>query len=112
AALTPLGETPEAGGVRHRVEIRRVAFTPAHLVVAPGDTVVWVNRDLVPHTLTAEDGSWDSGMLEADQPWELRVTEGMTGHYVCRFHPAMRGHVEVTHDPRWTHGTRSADPTP
>jgi plastocyanin len=95
AAFTPLRATQEAGGVRHRVDIQRFTFVPEYLVVAPGDTVVWVNRDLVPHTLTAQDSSWDSQALETNQAWELRFTEGMTGHYFCRFHPTMQGQVHV-----------------
>ncbi|MDH3598215.1 MAG: cupredoxin family copper-binding protein [Candidatus Tectomicrobia bacterium] len=89
---------PVALGVRHQVDIQRFKFTPASLVVAPGDTVVWVNLDIVPHTITAQDDSWDSQTLQTNDAWELRITEEMTGDYFCRFHPAMVGQVQVKLD--------------
>lgn len=46
---------------RHVVEIRNLEFTPKELVAALGDTITWVNYDLVPHTVTADDESWDPG---------------------------------------------------
>ncbi len=95
AALAPIMAIEEAGDVHHRVEIQRLKFVPASLVVAPGDTVVWVNLDLVPHTITAKDESWDSQALVSNQAWEMRVTEEMAGTYFCRFHPAMEGQVHV-----------------
>src|SRR2546423_277336 len=43
-------------------------FHPAVLTVAAGDTVVWVNRDIVPHTATATGGTkWDTGQLTHGQ---------------------------------------------
>ncbi|ETW94442.1 MAG: hypothetical protein ETSY1_34835 [Candidatus Entotheonella factor] len=95
AAMVPTGANPKPDGVRHRVNIQRFTFEPASLVVAPGDTVVWVNLDIVPHTITATDESWDSQTLQANGAWEMRVTEAMTGDYFCRFHPTMVGQVKV-----------------
>lgn len=59
-ALNLLGAAQEANRARYRVEIKHFKFVPERLTVAPGDTVVWVNLDLVPHTVTAKDESWDS----------------------------------------------------
>lgn len=72
----------------HHVEIRNFAFDPVHLEVAVGDTVVWTNRDFVPHTATADSGSWDSGGLSTGQSWKLVVQQG--GAYHCALHPAMK----------------------
>jgi plastocyanin len=87
-----VGAPGSAGGERpptlHHVEIQNFAFVPAHLEVAIGDTVVWTNRDFVPHTATGDDGSWDSGFLAADQSWELVVRQG--GAYHCALHAAMK----------------------
>lgn len=95
AASPSAGGATNGGRVRHQVEIRGLRFLPEQLHVAPGDTVVWINRDVVPHTLTAEDESWDSQRLDSNRAWELRVTPAMTEHYFCRYHPAMRGHLRV-----------------
>lgn len=77
----------------HVIQIRGFFFVPKDLEVAPGDTVVWVNRDLVPHTVTAENGAWESGTLDAGDSWQLVVDDPamLPGPYYCRHHPGMRG---------------------
>ena len=40
----------------HTVTIEEMRFQPERLTVARGDTIVWVNKDLVPHTATSEIG--------------------------------------------------------
>lgn len=64
---------------------------PALAQVAPGDTVTWTNRDIVPHTVTAGGGAWDSGTIEGGKTWSHVVTAADTGGYVCRFHAGMAG---------------------
>ena len=52
-----------AGGakpVTHTVTIDATRYQPARLVVHAGDTVVWVNKDVIPHTATAKGGGFDS----------------------------------------------------
>ena len=44
----------------HTIKIRKLRFNPSEVVVAPGDTVVWVNEDPIPHTITADDRTWNS----------------------------------------------------
>jgi plastocyanin len=57
--------------------------------VKAGDTVIWVNRDMVPHTATARDGSFDV-VLAGRQSRQMRVTRSGTFAVYCRYHPAMR----------------------
>lgn len=78
---------------RHVVEIQAFSFQPRRTVVAPGDTVVWVNRDIVPHTITAEGGAWPTHTLEEGQSWEMAVNGGGAFPYFCEFHPHMKGLV-------------------
>ncbi len=75
----------------HQVEIQGFAFQPAEVAAAPGDTVVWSNRDFVPHTATDDAGRWDSGRLGPNESWRLVVSEA--GAYHCTLHPNMRGTV-------------------
>lgn len=81
----------------HVVEIQGFAFRPDTLVVAAGDTVRWVNHDVVPHTATAgPDGprAFDSGSIAAGGEWQLVASEGRQAYY-CVFHPTMRGMLVV-----------------
>lgn len=87
----------EVGPVRssHLVEIRHLKFGPAELAVSKGDTIVWVNRDAVPHTVAALDSSWTSGHLAAGYSWRLIVEDPAAIGYLCTYHPTMRGSIEV-----------------
>jgi plastocyanin len=79
----------------HTVEISGFAYLPATLDVAPGDTVVWINRDAVPHTATRDGRSWDSGSIAAGQTWRLVAASRGSQPYYCAFHPVMRGELVV-----------------
>ena len=71
------------------IEIRDFAFVPEQPAVSPGDIVVWKNLDIVPHTVTSKDDSWDSGLIEAGGTWEMVVTADKVPVYYCRYHPSM-----------------------
>lgn len=75
----------------HTVDMASFGYDPDSLAVAAGDTVTWTNHDIVPHTVTAGDGQWDSGAIAAGSTWTLVVTEGMGAGYSCVYHPGMRG---------------------
>lgn len=79
----------------HTVEIRGFAYLPAALQIAEGDTVVWINRDVVPHTATRDDQGWDSGSIGTEQAWRLVAASGGSQPYYCAFHPSMRGVLAV-----------------
>ena len=74
------------------ISIEGFAFDPPRLEVAAGTTVTWTNRDPVPHTVTAEDGSFDSETLEPGQTFSVELGPGPVS-YVCRIHPEMRGEL-------------------
>ena len=80
---------------RHVVEIREFVFHPKRIVASPGDTVVWINRDVVPHTATASDGTWGSQELQEGTSWEMAVGNSGVQDYFCEFHPHMQGVLEV-----------------
>ena len=61
-----------------------------------GSTVTWRNAGAAPHTVTAEDGSFDSEMIAAGGSWARTFETAGTFTYVCAFHPQMEGVVEVT----------------
>jgi plastocyanin len=77
------------------VTIAGMLFEPATVQAIPGDRIVWLNRDLVPHTASALDRSFDSGRIEPGQHWTLVVQAvGIVG-YECAYHPSMQGRLEV-----------------
>jgi plastocyanin len=70
-------------------------FAPTEITVAAGDTVTWVHEGRISHTVTAEDGSFDSGPLAAGDTFEVTLDEPGTYAFVCAFHGSMRGTVTV-----------------
>ena len=93
AAAAACAAGPVLAQTTHRVEIRQFAFVPETLAVSVGDTVVWENQDLVPHTATAVD--WGSGRLNRGDAWSLEVLAPGEVDYACRFHPMMRARLIV-----------------
>jgi plastocyanin len=82
------------------VEIRGMAFQPTVLEVAPGDTVVWINRDIVPHTATAGGRyPWDTGILAQGDSGRYVPSRSGESAYSCTLHPTMQGKLTVTRRP-------------
>ena len=90
-------------GVEHRsghgsaasVVIKGFQFQPAELTVKTGQTVEWKNDDMVPHTVTADDGSFRSGKIQPGKTWTYTATKAGTFAYTCSPHPNMRGKLIV-----------------
>jgi plastocyanin len=78
----------------HTVRIDSTRFQPDDLKVRAGDTVVWLNNDMFPHTATSQ-GRFDSGSIAPDKSWRHTVTERGEIDYVCTFHPTMKGKLRV-----------------
>jgi plastocyanin len=73
-------------------------FEPASVTVAPGGTVTWTHEGQVPHTATAADGAFDSGIFGAGESWSQSFDEPGSYEYVCSLHPEMRGVVHVNEE--------------
>jgi len=78
------------------VHIKNFAYVPEQLKVAAGTRVRFVNDDDMPHTVTADDKSYDSGNLDKGASWTHAFAKAGTSTYVCAYHPFMRGSIEVT----------------
>jgi plastocyanin len=83
------------GPKEHTVTIEGMRFLPETLSVALGDTIVWVNKDLVPHTATSAAGKFDSKGIPAGKSWKLTLKTTGEYAYVCTFHPTMKAVVRV-----------------
>ena len=79
------------GGARVEVAIRNFAFEPESVRASAGDTVVFRNHDVVPHTATAA-GAFDSDSMGASAEWRWVVPDsGGRYEYICVYHPTMKG---------------------
>jgi plastocyanin len=77
------------------VSIRDFFFDPANITVAPGTTVRWVNQGNAPHTVTANDKSFDSERLNPGQSFTHTFQGAGTFSYFCEIHPHMTASVSV-----------------
>jgi plastocyanin len=88
--------TPADTTTGSEAEIQDFSFAPPNINVPVGSTVNWRNAGAAPHTVSAEDGSFDSEMIAAGGSWARTFDAVGTFRYVCSFHPEMEGVVEVT----------------
>lgn len=79
----------------HTVKIDATRFEPSALTVAPGDTVVWVNNDLFPHTATSPIGAFDSKEIKPGKSWRYKVPKKGLFEYICTLHPTMKASLRV-----------------
>jgi plastocyanin len=78
----------------HTVVISGMQFHPDSLNVAKGDTVKWINKDIVTHNVTEYPGKkWTSGPITPGASWKKVITHGF--NYFCSIHPNMKGKITV-----------------
>ena len=65
------------------------------VVIGINNTVIWTNNDNEPHTVTATDGSFDSGNMDPGAVFAHTFTSPGSYAYICRYHPWMHGYVTV-----------------
>ena len=79
----------------HTVVIENMRFIPDKLTVKRGDRVVWVNKDLFPHTATANRKAFDSGDIPAEKSWAYLTAASGDYTYTCTYHPSMQATLIV-----------------
>lgn len=77
----------------HLVAIKGFKFDPEKLEVEAGDTVVWTNEDIVPHTVTAD--RFKSKSMDQGEGWSLKTKQKGDFPYLCKFHPSMKAELIV-----------------
>jgi plastocyanin len=93
-----LGASAVAGARKpatHTVTIDASRFQPEALTVKAGDTVVWVNKDIVAHTATSHAGGFDSGIIVPGKSWKYRPEQTGEFAYTCTYHPTMKATLRV-----------------
>ena len=96
--LIPTGliEAHQDSEATFEVQVVDFAFEPATMTVPVGSTVIWTNTGNRPHTVTAADGSFDSGRLDPGEQFSHVFDQPGTFTYSCGFHPDMQGSIVVT----------------
>lgn len=96
AALVVACGAAVAAATPGRVEIgmRGNSFGPRRAEVSLGDTVVWVNRDIVRHD-AVKPGLFDSGELRGGERFEWVPSDTGVVEYRCTIHQRMRGQIRV-----------------
>jgi plastocyanin len=84
-----------AGPAVHVIVMEGVQFKPATLTVRRGDRITWMNRDLFPHTATAQNGAFDSKSIAVGASWSFIAGKTGTFEYNCAFHPTMKATLTV-----------------
>jgi LPXTG-motif cell wall-anchored protein len=77
------------------VTIADFTFAPATITIDVGDTVTWNNNGPTPHSATANDGSFDTGILKKGQSGSHTFNEAGSFSYFCTPHPFMKATVVV-----------------
>ena len=94
ALIVLAGAASALAGETARIAISDLDYGPATVTVHVGDTVEWINRDIVDHTATARNGAFDIATPK-DRPARWRATKVGDYAYYCRLHPNMTGIVRV-----------------
>jgi plastocyanin len=85
-----------ASSATHTIKIENMMFANGvETSIKAGDTVVWENADLVPHTVTAENGSFDSKVIDPGKSWRFTFKKAGVIAYKCLLHPTMHARLTV-----------------
>jgi plastocyanin len=78
-----------------RIVMDKMVFAPTEMTASVGDTIEWVNNDILAHTATALSGDWDVAIV-AKKTVSLVLKKAGSIDYYCRYHPNMTGRIVVT----------------
>jgi plastocyanin len=73
-----------------------LTFDPADIEVAAGTSVTWTNEDGFDHTVTANEGAFNSGVMAGGDTFSQVFDTPGVFDYFCAIHPTMTGSVTVT----------------
>ncbi len=93
-ALLLIAPSAAAAPRTYAVVIERLKFGPIPAVLHKGDTIVWMNKDMLRHSATAANHSFDVDLPAGATGKTVLKTSGVIP-FVCRYHPGMRGVLQV-----------------
>lgn len=78
----------------YTVSIQNMQFVPDSISMQPGDTLLFINKDLVPHDVTQfPQKGWTSSLLQPGDSWQF-VPEH-SDDYFCSIHVVMKGKIRL-----------------
>ncbi|MBI2022659.1 cupredoxin family copper-binding protein [Candidatus Daviesbacteria bacterium] len=77
------------------VNISNSKYSPSEVTINSGDTVTWTNKDSIAHTVTANNGNFDSRNIGPGESFSYKFTSSGSFSYFCKIHPDMKGVVTV-----------------
>ncbi len=77
-----------------QIVMENMVISPAETSAKVGDTIEWINKDILVHTATARNGDFDV-MMPAKKTVTSVLKKAGTIDYYCRFHPNMKATVIV-----------------
>src|SRR3990167_355011 len=80
---------------KNSVQITNFSFSPATLTIKAGETVTWTNQDSAGHSATADDTTFDTGVLNQGQSGSFTFSKAGAFTYYCSVHPSMQGKIIV-----------------
>lgn len=81
--------------MNNSIMIQDFSFQPNNITVPVGTTVAWTNQGSVPHTVTADNGAFDSNNIQPNGQFKYTFNTSGTYAYHCKIHPIMKGRVQV-----------------
>jgi plastocyanin len=93
--IAPLGlVSVSAHAETIQIVMDKVAFMPAETSAKVGDTIEWVNSDILAHTATATNGDWNV-VIAPKKTERLVLSKAGSVDYYCKYHPNMKGRIAV-----------------
>jgi len=83
------------GPGKNEVFIQNMAFDPGTITITTNSTVTWTNKDAIAHTVTSDNGAFDSGSIAGGGSFSHTFTVAGTYSYHCSIHTFMTGVVKV-----------------
>ena len=93
-AALMLGVSVSAQAATIQISMENLEIMPAQVSAKVGDTIEWINKDVLAHTATARNGGFDV-MLPPKKTGTLVVTKAGNFEYYCRFHPNMKAVLNI-----------------
>lgn len=98
---TPVTTTPKPAAPKpvprvRRTVIKNISYLQPKMTIAVGTTVEWTNNDPLPHSVTAVDKSFNSGLIQPGKTYRHTFTKAGTFNFYCIPHPFMKGVITVT----------------